>query len=287
VRRSGSLIPARRPPEPRAAEARYLRWSKGVMHLWAGLVQGFADKPVAPTREEVARAWRDLLHVSGLTGVLSLVSREIEKSNATYFRSVLKTNPPRPDPAYARAAWVSENVALWNKLGDELVERLLETLRAPRVDAKASVTRAVNAARKANVGLVSGLDVKQTLSLGKLLKAGQEQGVRHETLIESVQAITGYGESRARLIARDQTVKHNAAVLEAQARAAGVTRYRWVTVKDEATRPMHKALDGQTFSFSDPPVTNKQGDRNNPGGDYQCRCSAMVVIDLFAGLSDE
>lgn len=258
------------------------------MSLWAGHVQAFADRPVAPTREEVLAAWRALLGSAHLTAALTRMSLSIEKANGTYFRSVLKTTPPRPDPAYARGVWISENVQLWNKLGGELADRLLEVLRAVRVDAKpASITRAVNAARKQNVGLVSGLDVKQTLELGKLLKAGQEQGVRHETLIESVQSVTGFGESRARLIARDQTVKHNAAVVEAQARAAGITRYRWVTVKDEAVRTMHKALDGQTFSFGEPPITNKQGDRNNPGEDYQCRCQAMIVIDLFAGLSDE
>lgn len=287
MKRKPSLIPARRPPEPRAAEAEYMRWSKSVMGLWAGVVQGFADRPVPPSRDEILDAWRSLLSSAHLTAALTRMSLSIEKANGTYFRSVLRTTPPRPDPAYARGVWISENVSLWIKLGGELADRLLEVLRAPRVDAARSVARAVNAARKQNVGLVSGLDVKQTLSLGKLLKAGQEQGVRHETLVQSVQGITGFGESRARLIARDQTVKHNAAVVEAQARAAGITRYRWVTVKDEATRPMHKALDGKTFSFGDPPVTNKQGDRNNPGEDYQCRCQAMVVIDLFAGLSDD
>lgn len=257
------------------------------MALWGGIAEGFAARPVPPERTEIESAWKALLSSSHLTAALTRMSLSIERANGTYFRSVLKTTPSRPDPAYAREAWIAENVQLWNKLGDELTDRLLEVLRTVRVDAKPSVTRAVNAARKQNVGLVSGLDVKQTLQLGKLLKAGQEQGVRHETLIESVQDVTGFGESRARLIARDQTVKHNAAVLEAQAKGAGITRYRWVTVKDEATRPMHKKLDGQTFSFDDPPVTNKQGDRNNPGEDYQCRCQAMVVIDLFAGLADD
>jgi SPP1 gp7 family putative phage head morphogenesis protein len=319
--------------------------------LWAGIAEGFAARPTAPDRSEIESAWRSLLSSSHLTAALTRMSLSIERANGTYFRSVLKTTPPRPDPTYAREVWIAENVSLWNKLGDELADRLLEVLRAVRVDAKGfkltpaqraelerlrsgarheghnavtNVQRAlekkglvregrygtelteaghaalagtaapevaalspVDQARKMNIELIKGLEPEQRAGLTKLLKAGQEQGVRHETLIESVQDVTGFGESRARLIARDQTVKHNAAVLEAQAKGAGITRYRWVTVKDEATRPMHKKLDGQTFSFDDPPVTNKQGDRNNPGHDYNCRCSAMVIIDLFAGLSDE
>jgi uncharacterized protein with gpF-like domain len=50
---------------------------------------------------------------------------------------------------------------------------------------------------------------------------------------------------------------------------------------------MHRALEGTVHSYNDPPVTNKQGDRNHPGGDYQCACQAEPVIDLFAGLSDD
>ena len=280
------LIPTRRPPEPRAAEADYLRFSRTVFELWGRAALDWSDDPMPPSRAEILDRWNGILAVSGLRRLLARVSNEIDRSNTSYLRSIFKRALPKQNHAPIRDQWLTENAKLWRDLGEELADRLLETLRRPRLDADRAVTRAVNAARKANVALVQGLDLRQTLSLGRLLKAGQEQGVRHETLVESVEQITGYGTNRAKLIARDQTVKHNAAVQQAQAKAAGVNKYRWRTVRDEAVRPMHAKLDGQVFSFDQPPVTNKNGDRNNPGGDYQCRCQAEIVIDLFAGLDD-
>lgn len=285
-----SLIPARKPPQPRLAEGAYSKWSRGVINLWGHLAESLAERSRTEyvSREDIVKTWNGLLGTLSLPAVLARVSALITRGQASYWRSILKTLPPAYDARELRRAWVQENTALWDKLGSELADRLAEALAQPRTDAKSvAVTRAVNKARKENVALISGLDVKQTLQLGSVFKSAQAQGVRHETLIEQVQQITGYGQSRSRLIARDQTTKHNAAVQEAQARAAGITEYTWVCVRDEATRKMHKALDGTVHRYDQPPVTNPQGDRNNPGEDYQCRCSAMPVISLFAGLSDE
>ncbi len=285
------MVPNRRAPaQPRQAEAAYRRWARAVLALWSHTALDLAERSRTEmvTRADIERAWAGILTGANMGAALLRASQLITRSQASYWRALVK-QPPRPfDVRTLRSEWIRENVLLWNKLGNELADRLVEVLGQVRLDAKApNVTRAVNAARKANVGLVSGLDVKQTLQLGKLLKAGQEQGVRHETLIEQVQEVTGFGESRARLIARDQTVKHNAAVQEAQARALGITKYTWRTTRLENVRPMHRALEGTVHSYNDPPVTNKAGDRNHPGGDFQCACQAVPILDLFAGLSDE
>ncbi len=258
------------------------------MGLWAHAARDLLERSRTEivTEVDVRRAWNGLLQASNLGAVLVRISLEISNTQRQYFRRTLKAVPPQPDARFTRDAFVRENVDLWTELGREIASRMGEALRQVRLDAPRANARAVNAARKANVALISGLEPGQTKQIERLLKSGQEQGVRHETLIEQVQEITGYGESRSRLIARDQAVKHNAAVQEAQARAAGVTRYRWIAVRDEATRPMHKALDGTIHTYDSPPVTNNNGDRNSPGEDYQCRCSAAPVIDLFDGLSD-
>ena len=107
---------------------------------------------------------------------------------------------------------------------------------------------------------------------------------------DHLELVLGSGRDRAKLIARDQTVKHNAAVNQAQAEASGVREYTWRSTHDQSCRPMHKALDGTVHRWDNPPITNKDGDRNNPGEDYNCRCQAEPVLtqtqDLFAGLAD-
>jgi SPP1 gp7 family putative phage head morphogenesis protein len=122
--------------------------------------------------------------------------------------------------------------------------------------------------------------------LNSVLSDANARGLRHEEIAKTIQATTGASKKRSKLIARDQTLKYNASVQKAQAQAAGISKYTWSTSKDAAVRPMHKALEGKQFSYDDPPVTNEDGDRNNPGEDYNCRCNAIPVIDLFADLDE-
>ena len=94
-----------------------------------------------------------------------------------------------------------------------------------------------------------------------------------------VEARLGVSERHARFIARDQIAKLSGAITEGTQRAAGVTRYKWRSSRDERTRDMHRALDGTIQSWDAPPVTNPEGDTNHPGEDYQCRCNAIPIID--------
>lgn len=110
-----------------------------------------------------------------------------------------------------------------------------------------------------------------------------EPGIRRAFLAEGLEDAARRAIARAALIARDQTLKTNAAVSRARMKAAGVTDYGWSTSRDERVRPMHAALEGQRFAFDDPPVTNAAGETNNPGEDIQCRC---VPIPWIAELDE-
>ena len=103
-------------------------------------------------------------------------------------------------------------------------------------------------------------------------------GRRVEDLAEELRERTGVAESRAELIARDQTLKTLGKLNESRQRAAGVTQYIWCTSGDQAVRPEHADREGRIFTWDDPP------EGGNPGEDFQCRCSATPVIDEFEGL---
>jgi SPP1 gp7 family putative phage head morphogenesis protein len=78
--------------------------------------------------------------------------------------------------------------------------------------------------------------------------------------------------SRAELIARDQTLKTNAAITQTRQVQAGVEYYEWSTSLDERVRDEHRALEGQRFAWNNPPSVG------HPGEDFQCRCVAIPVI---------
>jgi SPP1 gp7 family putative phage head morphogenesis protein len=94
-----------------------------------------------------------------------------------------------------------------------------------------------------------------------------------DTLRDDLEDRFGVSESRARLIARDQTTKFYSAVNHARQRELGVERFVWRTVGDERVRDEHDELEGQIFDYDDPPEVGM------PGDDVQCRCYAEPVLD--------
>jgi len=140
------------------------------------------------------------------------------------------------------------------------------------------VLQALAAARDANVSLITRMADDQLAAVRRLVNEAGTSGMRAETLARRLQERMQIGERRAALIARDQTLKINAQLTSIRQQEAGVGRYIWSTSQDERVRDMHAELEGQIFSWDDPPVTNEQGETNHPGEDIQCRCVAIPVI---------
>jgi SPP1 gp7 family putative phage head morphogenesis protein len=137
----------------------------------------------------------------------------------------------------------------------------------------------VNAWRRENVRLITRLTTEKLDEIQKLLDA--YDGVRVEELTQALTGLLDGNESRAELIARDQTLKLNADLAQTAQTSAGVTHYRWSTSGDGTVRDMHDELEGTEHSWDDPPVTDKYGNRNHPGEDYQCRCVAVPILDEY------
>lgn len=86
--------------------------------------------------------------------------------------------------------------------------------------------------------------------------------------------------AKAKLIARDQVGKLNGRINQFRQQQLGGKRYIWRGSMDERERDDHKKLQGKTFSWDNPPITNRStGARNHPGGDFQCRCRAEMVLE--------
>lgn len=112
--------------------------------------------------------------------------------------------------------------------------------------------------------------------ISALVEDLHSRGIRVEELAGEIQARFGVGDSRAELIARDQTLKLNGQITHHRQRVAGITQYRWITSRDERVRDTHRDLDGTLQSWDSPPEV-APGRYEHPGGDYQCRCTAQPV----------
>lgn len=149
-----------------------------------------------------------------------------------------------------------------------------------------------------NVKLITNVADKELGELQDLFKDPSTKGLSVDEIQDLVQERFKVSDSRAQLIARDQTLKLNAQITQTRQTRAGVTRYVWTTSNDERVRPDprvvkdpsrpgpdHRALEGTVQSWDSPPVVDtKTNRRAHPGEDYQCRCTAFPLIE---GIDDE
>lgn len=130
-----------------------------------------------------------------------------------------------------------------------------------------------------NVDLIKTVPKKSLTNIKEQIYEDYMNGRTTTNIIKDLQRQYGMDKRHAQLIARDQTAKLNSQITQSQQRDAGVSKYKWSTAGDARVRDSHSDLDGEIFSWDDPPETDN-GRRCHPGEDYQCRCCAIPVFDI-------
>lgn len=145
-------------------------------------------------------------------------------------------------------------------------------------------------ARDFNVRLVEDANRAYSQSVRDIFTDEDNFGLPVDSLKKKLIARGDVSESRAELIARDQTLKTNAAINGARQESAGISKYIWSTSRDERVRGnpnglwpdaaiSHYDLENKIFSWDDPP------EPGHPGEDYQCRCIAIPYIEELADIA--
>lgn len=129
-----------------------------------------------------------------------------------------------------------------------------------------------------NVALIESIPAQFFAEIETTVKDAVQSGRLTRDVMKDLQGRYGVSKSRAELIARDQIGKLNGQLTEQRQTSLGITEYIWSTSKDRRVRDMHADLEGTVQRWDDPPVTNENGDRNHPGGDYQCRCVSVPIL---------
>ncbi len=132
-----------------------------------------------------------------------------------------------------------------------------------------------------NVKLITSIPKAYFDDVENKVMTGLRSGLRVEELSDIIEDRYKVPAARAELIARDQTLKFYGQLNQLRQEELGIEKYTWRGVQDDRERQMHKDLEGEVFSWDDPPVTNEAGDRNHPGQDYQCRCTAEPIIPQY------
>jgi SPP1 gp7 family putative phage head morphogenesis protein len=132
--------------------------------------------------------------------------------------------------------------------------------------------------RRENMKLIRSLSSEKVARVRSVLtEAGV--GARPEDIAARIVEETGATESRAATIARTEVNKLYSQVAQARHEAAGITSYQWSAAMDARTRPAHRALNGRTILYADPPVVDeKTGRRAHAGQDISCRCVGLAIL---------
>ena len=136
-----------------------------------------------------------------------------------------------------------------------------------------NIVERVNELTVSNIQLIKSIRTQYLDKVQNAVMQAMVQGALNKDLAEQLKKLGKDVESRAMLIARDQSSKLNAALTRARHEEVGIKKYMWSTSGDERVRDSHAELDGQIFNYNKPPAVG------NPGHDFNCRCVAIPVFD--------
>lgn len=139
---------------------------------------------------------------------------------------------------------------------------------------------------------IRGFTEEEVLKLRKDVRKSFFAGNRYGSLVQSIQDSYGVTAKKAKFLARQETALLMTKHKEVRYQEAGINEYKWRSVLGtplHPVRPRHKALndasqkEGKIFRFDEPPVTSEPGQaerRNNPGADYNCRCTSVPIVRM-------
>ena len=137
-----------------------------------------------------------------------------------------------------------------------------------------NVGERVNELTVSNIQLIKSIRTQYLDKVQNAVTQAVVNGTLNKDLGEQLKKLGKDAESRAMLIARDQSSKLNAALTRARHEEMGIKKYMWSTSGDERVRASHAEKDGKIFEYTNPPA-----DTGHPGHDVNCRCVQIPVLD--------
>ena len=137
----------------------------------------------------------------------------------------------------------------------------------------------VNSFVKQNVSLIRSIPSDSLNEIEHMLYRDAQRKLSPQEMKKKIIERFEVAESRAELIAIDQVLKFNGSLTELRQRGIGVKQFVWRSSEDQRVRPLHQALNGNTYSWDDLPVSGTNGERLPPGMPIRCRCYAEPVLD--------
>jgi SPP1 gp7 family putative phage head morphogenesis protein len=148
--------------------------------------------------------------------------------------------------------------------------------------------------RQLNASLIKSVATEFKQEIADTIMANVQSGERSTNLITQIKERYNVSQSRAKLIARDQTSKLNGSLVKVRSEALGVKTYIWSGTRDERNfkRTDHWVMHGKLCKMDDPTVFSDDNGKTwkkrksiggvelHPSQDYNCRCSMLPIVEF-------
>lgn len=106
------------------------------------------------------------------------------------------------------------------------------------------------------------------------------EGYREDKIAKLLQYEYGVAANKVKFLAHQETSILLSEYKKVTYNAMGFDKFVWRTITDGKERPLHKELNGTTWSYDDLPIIDERtGARGLPGQAYGCRCQQQPWSD--------
>jgi SPP1 gp7 family putative phage head morphogenesis protein len=172
------------------------------------------------------------------------------------------------------------NLRVWRSRGVTIAQGLREEIAAGAAAAQAAGATGVTLQQilAEQVDLITSLPTEAAERVHALTLEALFDGTRAREIAGEILKTGEVTAARAMLIARTEVGRTSSEFTRLRAQAIGSTEFVWRTVHDADVRPSHRALDGHSFRWDDPPVCDPPNHRALPGAIFNCRCHPEPIV---------
>ena len=273
---SGTVEPRRRPVYPISAERELARYTLAYMNMIIRTSQPVISSVMKSYEDRSFRQDDAGDFISSVRGMRFRVAEKLsEKTGAM----------EKIEKGYNKCGNMAKNHSIndWN----DLVKDALG-MQVNKEYYEDSMQYMVDNWIRTNVSKIQSIPAEYLAEVEKIIRWGYETRQPKVNVYRRLEKQIGMSRSKAVMIGRDQMGSLNAQLTQYEHESAGVSKYKWVTKRDDRVRDCHRALHGTVHDWKNPPemwyMTKHgvvyTGRFCNPGEDYACRCTASPVFDL-------
>lgn len=145
-----------------------------------------------------------------------------------------------------------------------------------------AVSEVMQASILENVSLIKSIPEQFFTQVQSIVTEGVRVGRDMHAIAEGLEQQLGVTKRRAATIARDQTNKASAAILNVRYRECGITTARWLHSSGGVhPRRTHQAMDGKEYDITKGMYDSDEKAWVHPGQLINCRCVSRAIIDAL------